>query len=45
MYRIYYVDISGLSSAKGLQSGENGDFQPLYAKISSKRQVIRPQLL
>jgi len=39
-----YVDIAGRSSAMGLYgeylktSGrENGDFQPLYAKISRKR--------
>jgi len=41
---IDYVDIAGHSSATGLYKanisklvGENGDFQPLYAKIFRKR--------
>ena len=36
---IDYIDIAGCSSSKGLQSihkYENGDFQPLCAKISYK---------
>jgi len=41
-------DVPLLYLTRGLQSelsGRNGHFQPLYAKISRKRQVVRPWLL
>jgi len=44
MIYIDYVDIAGRFSTRGLwgeylkkTEGENGDFQPIYAKVSRKR--------